>query len=380
VRKNLVDWLVSYIEKKPYIDLLHVWLGDAVNNHCECEECLKKSPTDHYIILLNELDAALSAKRINTKIVFIMYTDTLWPPKLERFINPDRFILTTAVGKSLSHTFKQKPDLIDLPKQDIRNYPGSFGLAGAISFLEAWKPYFSGEAFVYEYYLYTKHFADPGYTLMARYMATDAKNVKSLGFDGIMSDQTQRSFFPNGLPLSMLGEALYDVSLDESKYSDEYYEGCYGESWRDAKSYLEAITYAFDPDKSNAFIDVVVEDTGVGDVEAERAKATVESTLRLLSRVPEITNSFSGTVARNIASATDACRKKSWELLSLHLDYCNRFAEIKAEVVRGNFADAKDLINSLVNDLFKIEDDIHPQLDIILFRQFCNGLLPKEMR
>jgi hypothetical protein len=178
----------------------------------------------------------------------------------------------------------------------------------------------------------------------------------------------------------MLGEALYDVSLDENKYFDEYYEGCYGEEWPAAKSYLEAITYAFDPDKSNAFIDVVVEDTGVGDVEAERAKATVESTLRLLSRVPEITNSFSGTVARNIASATDACRKKSWELLSLHLDYCNRFAEIKAEVVRGNFADAKDLINSLVNDLFKIEDDIHPQLDIILFRQFCNGLLPKEMR
>ena len=58
-RLGLVNWLADYLEKKPYIDFLHVWLSDSINNQCECENCKKKTPTDFYVQMLNELDAEL---------------------------------------------------------------------------------------------------------------------------------------------------------------------------------------------------------------------------------------------------------------------------------------------------------------------------------
>ena len=37
------------------IDFLHLWLGDSNKNHCECEECRKRIPSDFYVMFLNEL-------------------------------------------------------------------------------------------------------------------------------------------------------------------------------------------------------------------------------------------------------------------------------------------------------------------------------------
>ena len=125
---------------------------------------------------------------------------------------------------------------------------------------------------------------------------------------------------------------------------------------------------------------MVVEDTGVGDVKAEKARAAVQNTLKLLSRVPEITAGFADTVEKNVNGATDLCRQKSWDLLSLHLEYCNRLAKFRTEALLGNFEEAKSLLTDLINDLFTIEDSIHPQLDIVLFRQFCSSMIPKEKR
>ena len=71
-RLGLVKFLAEYLEKKPYVDFLHVWLSDSVNNHCECENCSKKRPADFYVQMLNELDEELTKKGIDTKIVFIM--------------------------------------------------------------------------------------------------------------------------------------------------------------------------------------------------------------------------------------------------------------------------------------------------------------------
>jgi len=95
-RKMFVDFVVKYAEDHSNIDYLHVWLADNVNNHCECSECCKKIPSDYYVVLMNDLDKALSAKRLDTKIVFIAYLDTIYPPELEKIENSSRFSLLIA--------------------------------------------------------------------------------------------------------------------------------------------------------------------------------------------------------------------------------------------------------------------------------------------
>jgi len=84
VQDRVVTWLADYLEEKPYIDFLHFWLADSVNNHCECEDCVKHTPSDLYVRMLNKLDAVLTQRGNPAKIIFIMYTDTLWPPIKEK--------------------------------------------------------------------------------------------------------------------------------------------------------------------------------------------------------------------------------------------------------------------------------------------------------
>ncbi|MBR5518078.1 MAG: hypothetical protein IKV86_03530, partial [Clostridia bacterium] len=43
--RNIVsDYIVNFAKTHSNITYLHVWLADGTNNHCECEECIKKTP------------------------------------------------------------------------------------------------------------------------------------------------------------------------------------------------------------------------------------------------------------------------------------------------------------------------------------------------
>ena len=82
-RKNVTDYIASYAKRHTDMNYIHVWLADSFHNHCECEECRKKTPSDWYIVLLNDIDRALTEENLPTKIVFISYVDTTWAPLTE---------------------------------------------------------------------------------------------------------------------------------------------------------------------------------------------------------------------------------------------------------------------------------------------------------
>ena len=95
-RKKVADYIVSYAKKHGNIDYLHTWLADDYNNHCECEECKKHRPSDLYVTLMNEVDAALTEAGLDTKIIVIVYVDTFWAPVVEKLRECDRFVLMVA--------------------------------------------------------------------------------------------------------------------------------------------------------------------------------------------------------------------------------------------------------------------------------------------
>ena len=55
VPKRIADFFVNYLKQKPEVDYLHVWLADDINNLCQCENCSKRTISDLYVILLNEI-------------------------------------------------------------------------------------------------------------------------------------------------------------------------------------------------------------------------------------------------------------------------------------------------------------------------------------
>ncbi|MCM8764639.1 MAG: DUF4838 domain-containing protein, partial [Candidatus Omnitrophica bacterium] len=96
VQNAMADSVVRYAENHPEVDAIHFWLADGSNNNCECENCQKQRVSDFYVQILNLVDEKLTAKKIKTKIVFLIYVDLLWPPEKERIKNQDRFIIMFA--------------------------------------------------------------------------------------------------------------------------------------------------------------------------------------------------------------------------------------------------------------------------------------------
>ena len=367
VQDKVVNWIADYMKEKPYIDFMHFWLADAKNNHCECEDCVKKTPCDWYVDMLNKLDAKLTEQGNDAKVVFIMYVDTLWPPVKERFNNPSRFIMTTACGSGKGYSNKRREG--GIPEWKRNDYSVVGGLDMALTFIDGWKPIFDGPKFLYEYVFYTPHYADPGYMNIARKTANDMKMFGVTGLSGIMSDQTQRCAFPTALPVSIMGEFLFDVNIDTESYIDKYLQDCFGEDWKSAKEYLQKISDSFDIEALTQHTDITSQDTGVADKNSKKAGIIGNEPVGdIIAQVPKIVDAFAPTICKNLA-LSDKCHRLSWKLLKFHGDYCKGLTKIYYSLSRNNSEEARWRLGELKNYLSDIEEEIHPYFDIFLFEQ-----------
>ena len=365
VRDKVVNWTVDYMKDKPYIDFMHFWLADSINNHCECDDCKKKTPSDWYVDILNELDARLTECKNDAKIVFIMYVDTLWPPISEKLNNPSRFIVTTACGSGKGYSAKRREGGIPEWKRNDFSIVG--GLDMSLTFMDGWKPIFDGPSFVYEYLFYTDHFADPGYMTFTRKVASDAKALSVTGFDGIMSDQTQRCYFPTGLPQSAFGEFLFDTAHNTEEYIDGYLADAFGGEWKEAKAYLEKISASFDLEAMTQRTDVTAQDTGSVDVNSRKAGIIGnEAVGNVIATVPETVDAFAPTVERNLNIGNE-CHRESWRILHYHGNYCKGISAVYFALSRNDIDGAKAAYDRLHDYLSEIEDEIKDYFDLCLF-------------
>lgn len=377
-RLGLVKFLVDYLEKKPYIDFLHVWLSDAMNNQCECENCRKKIPTDFYVQMLNELDFELTKKNVDTKIIFIMYVDTFWPPEVTRFLNPDRFILTTAAtGRDYSKTYSSEREKESLPPYRRNDLIIKSGLGRTLQFMDAWKPVFDGPRFLFEYQMYTDHFFDPGHMSISRNILNDCKHVRDIEFDGIMCDQTQRAYFPTALPNAVMGEGLFDKTLSFEEYSDKYFKAAYGENYQAVRDYLEKITKMFNPESLRIKDSVVEQDTNTGKQIVKNSIRNNPETAKRLLPVADEVNKFIPVIEKNM-ELCNSCHKESWRILSYHAQYCKRLAEIFIALAKDDMEKTNKLFKEMIDYLSETEDEIQPYFDLYLFNQRISQVINKK--
>ena len=230
VRNKVTDSITEYAANNPHIDVIHFWLADDFNNHCECENCIKKRPSDWYFKILNELDEKMSARGINTKIVFLIYVDLLWEPETERFNNPERFILmfapiTRNYGQNYGDFLTYKGELPTYVRNRLQ-MPAS--LSQNIEHLRSWQALFKGDSFDFDYHLMWAHVGDIGYEKAARNLFCDMKDLSKIGLGGMVSCQIQRCFYPTALPFLSMAAALWDNSADFDALADDYYNTVFG--------------------------------------------------------------------------------------------------------------------------------------------------------
>lgn len=304
---------VSYAEKHPEVDYLHIWLADEANNHCECENCRKFIPTDLYVRILNRIDTLLTEKELKTKIVFLIYEELLWAPQTERLANPDRFVMMFA---PISRTFMKSyniPKELPAPPPYVRNkITLPVNLEENLSFLNQWQKVFEGECFDYDYPLGRAHYGDMGYVHISKIIYDDIKCLKELHLDGYISCQELRAFLPNGLPNYVMGKCLFGTTQTFEELAEEYFTAAYGEDWKTYYKYLSQVSELCNCDYFNG--------------KGSRKNETVQENMLKLK---EVLLNFK-EIRKN---SSDSPKSDVNEIFCKHLDYHNEYCILLANAL-----------------------------------------------
>ncbi len=346
-RATVAAYIADYAEKQNNVDFLHVWLSDGCNNHCECDACIKKVPADWYVMLLNDIDDQLTKRNLRTRIVFIAYVDTLWGPLEEMIYNRKRFTMLFApITRSYCETYKEMADTRAV-KPYIRNrLQMPKGMAENLGYLEEWKKTWKGDCFCYEYHFWRAQYLDLGSMYLAKIVYEDIRGLTSHGLSGIIEDGSQRSFFPTGFPFYVYGETLFDNTKTFEQLKEEYFSAAFGENWRLATEYLDAVSrssdfkyckgeYSLQPKRDTPYYQ-------------PELKATFEETQCVADGyVPEI--------LRNRNEATQRIQYVSWDLLKWHTKYVKEAAKGFAAACVGDLQGASKQFTVIAESMALLE-------------------------
>ena len=352
-RTIVAEAIAKYAEISPQVNYLHVWLADAKNNHCECEECRKRTVSDWYVMLLNEIDEKLTARGLSTRIAYIAYYDTAFPPVTEKLRNPDRFALLLA---AITRSYTQTPDMAsrkpELPKFNLNQNIFPTDLGDYIQYSEGWQDTCYTPKFCYEYHFWIHQYYDIGGIRIAERLYKDVNAYRDAGFFGIIQDGSQRSFFPNGFPYYVYSRAMYDKSKSFDELREDYFSHTYGEHWREISEYLEKISDLFDVN----YLEIA-------------HRSTQPRELASPKRVEELKtiNQLTGEMLKNIKEWKKTSLKRvhtvALRLLELHAEYCNGLAESMILTAEGKKEEAFDAFNSFFDSFGAHEFEIERYFD-----------------
>ena len=245
VRSTMARYIADYAQNAANVSYLHVWLADSKRNHCQCEACSKLRPSDFYLMIMNELDAELTARNLDTRIVFIAYVDTLFPPVQVRIENPERFSLLYApIHRSYCGSITEASVVPEYPPYERNRWQEPKTAEANLAFLRGWQQVWQGNALAYEYHFWRHQYLDPGGMYFAKRIYEDVRSLKLMGLRGAVEDGSQRSFFPNGLAMYVYAEALLDENASFASIAEDYLSCVYGEGWQTVAAVLQAISDA----------------------------------------------------------------------------------------------------------------------------------------
>lgn len=348
VVSSFVQKVVDYSLAHPEVDYLHIWLADAFNNHCECDACKNHLPSDLYVHILNEIDQALTMKKLSTKIVFLLYEELLWAPEKERLIHPERFVMMFApISRTFLRSYDIPETLPEPPKYQRNQITLPVNLEENLSFLAQWQNIFKGDAFDYDYPLGRAHYGDMGYVHIARIIYEDIHSLKKLNLNGYISCQELRCFLPNGLPNYIMGKCLMGTDASFEELAAEYFQAAYGEQWEDCLSYLSSLSALCNCDYYNG--------------KGNRINLQVTSNMKQLLQTVQNFHQKYLTPAPDFASPVE---KLFWEHLDYHSEYCILLAQALLFLSEGNTSEAEAAWKTFTHYICSQECKFQKALDV----------------
>ena len=228
VRHGFAQKVYEYSTEHPEIDYLHVWLADSFSNYCECENCRKLNQSDWYVLLLNEIDKVFTEHNSKQKIVFLVYFELLYPPKQEKIINEDRFVmLFCPFARDFTKSYDEYIPREYIPQLNKYTWDDMNG-EQYMSQLADWKKVFGGECIAFDYSLYDwTNFYDLTNLKQTPVTARSSMCLEKFGIDGKIECGNVVSMSPTSLMLNGVAQGLfYGTQIDEK----EYFKNAFGEN------------------------------------------------------------------------------------------------------------------------------------------------------
>ena len=346
------DLVIQYVQDNPETDYLHIWLADDTNNSCECENCRKKRPSDHYAALLNRIDEKLTALGSKTRLVMLLYVDLLWAPISTKLNNPDRFVLMFApITRTFETSYADHGPLNPTPEFNLNHLKFPREVETNISFLKDWQAFASCDGFVYDYPLGRAHYGDPAYVGISKLIYDDLQYNRELGLNGINSCQELRVAFPNALPNYVMGQTSLNLSRSFEEIADEYYTACYGPDGKNLLPLMTEVSALFSP---NYLI-------GIGPrVNPELAER--------IQKVPAVLEKIKALIASH-STAQNEVQAHMWQELSFFVTYTETLAKMtelsasdhldEAEILYKNtfcpLVQAHEMVDQSGLDMFRVQ-------------------------
>jgi len=369
VRTIMAKAIADYAENHKNVTYIHVWLADGHNNHCECEECKKLNPSDYYMMIMNELDEELTARKLDSKIVFIAYVDTMYAPLQERIHNSKRFALLWAPIQR-SYTSSVDASRIQPTPAYIRNnWPRPVSAEESAAFLLDWQKGWKGECFCYEYHFWRHMCYDPGMMAISRRIYEDIVSMKTIGINGIVEDGSQRCFFPNGFAFYIYAEALRDRNCDYDKVKADYFRYAYGELAEEAEKYLQSVSDTFD----FAYME--------GECSEDPAKSGYygEKHAQRLEKVFGLAEEGRKLALANMAMPT-RCQTVSMRMLLRHAEFCEKTAQVYIALAKGENLQARKLWEEFRHSFGQYEFELERYFDHYQWLRTIGQCIPKEVQ
>ena len=352
VREMVVDEVVRYAEDHSEVDYLHFWLADGSNHFCECKACRGTRPSDFFVMMLNELDAALAKKDLPTRIVFIIYLDLLWPPEKETIRTPDRFLMMFApLHRPYFSLFDPEEAQQPVPEFALNQLDLTQGQN--VNHLAGWQKTFPGDSFVFDYRFMWGQYDDPGHMAIADVLAEDTPILADIGLNGMISDQSQRVFLPSGLPMAVLAQKLWMRDLDYDTFAGDYFSSAFGPEGDRVRGYLEQVTEGFSAHWLSTY-------------RPGSDEAVPTEVIPGLRDVRERVDTFEPVIERNRALG-NSVHARSWEYLGYHAELCRVLSHAIEAELTGQEEVAKRHWQALENEAFEQEKDTNPAFDTFLF-------------
>ena len=376
-RRRVVDAAVDYATLNFNVDYLHIALADGRNKHCECDECRKKTPSDWFVIMLNEIDEEFTKNNLKTRLVFCCYEDTAWPATTERLKNPDRFLMNVCpIWRDYTEPVSPNIELMDIHPFELNKNTPVTDVREVMACAKGWQERNKMNMFVYDYHFWTHQCLDVGGISLAKVIHGDVLGFKSNGLLGMIEDGSQRSFFPNGLCFYVYARTLFDTSLSFDQIAEDYYSHAYGEDWKIVYEFVESVGKAF----GHKYLE------GKASADPTKNKYYDPAHAESLRSVKKLVDEFRPFYEAHKNMPMRA-QTVSYRLLNYFLKYCEGLAPILVLKCSGLDDEAMQAYADFLNEFGKYEIEIERYYDqslygmtFALYNKFLRGALKAQKK